>query len=74
MKLKTPAELKLHKANETIGFFRSTQIVRRFDGLHELQGGTQDDRSVIHAWCSQFATDLVFADSSEILRSPAESL
>jgi len=70
MKLKTRQQLNLHKTDETIGFFQSTQLVRRFDGLHELRGGTKKDRSTIRRWCGLCAPDIIFADELTFLFPP----
>ena len=65
MKLKTPAELHLSKISETIGFLGSTELVRRYDGVHELVGGTELSRAIARVWCEFFAPEIVFADSVE---------
>jgi hypothetical protein len=68
MKLKTPEELNLHKTGEIIGFFRRTQLVRRFDGLHEIKGGTRKDQTLIRNWCAVNAPEIIFADEMELFR------
>lgn len=68
MKLKTPAELNLHKTDEIIGFLGSTELVRRHNGVHELVGGTLNERMIARLWCECFAPDVIFADSEEFSR------
>jgi len=74
MKLKTPAELNLHKTDEIIGFLGSTQLVRRHNGIHELIGGTLSERMVARLWCECFAPDMGFADSYEFSRLQAAGI
>jgi hypothetical protein len=62
MKLKPSAQLNLHKTNEIIGCFGSTQLVRRYDGYHEFIGGKVKGRATARGWCSHFAPEIAFAD------------
>ena len=61
MELKTPTELDLSKTNETIGFLGATELIRRYDGVHELVGGTELSRAIARVWCEFFAPEIVFA-------------
>lgn len=61
MKLKTPAELKLKKTDEIIGFLGRTKLIRRRNGRHELSGGTYESQDVAFKWCQRFAPGIRFA-------------
>ena len=63
MKIK---KLRLRPAlDEIIGHFGQVQLVKKYDGQHELVGGTEDQRRRVRQWCDQFASFLVFVDGIE---------
>lgn len=67
MKLKTPAELKLEKTDEVIGFLGQTKLIRRHNGLHELSGGSYESQAIAFAWCRRFAPEIRFATPGKII-------
>lgn len=69
MKLKTPKQLHLRKTNEVVGFFRSTKIVRRYDGLHILRNGNREDCETIRNWCRCFSPMILFAEDIQVARN-----
>lgn len=64
MKIKKYHWSSLEKTSETLAFFGKAKLIRKFDGRHELVGGTAEDRTTARKWCSLFAPDVVFSDSS----------
>ena len=67
MKLTTPYDLDSNEATEIVGFFGTTELVRRADGTHELSGGIPTDRLIARVWCALFAPEIEFSDSWEEL-------
>ncbi len=65
MKRKKTINFHLRKTNETLGFFGRAQLVRRFDGHHELTGGTLNERAIAREWCLRFAPEVVFAEPGQ---------
>ena len=52
----------------TIAWFGPANLVKHFDGHHELIGGTPDDRATAAEWCSLFAPDVVFSGMPRKIR------
>ena len=65
MKIKKYHWFSLEKTSETLAFFGKAKLIRKFDGRHELIGGTAEDRTTAREWCSLFAPEVVFNDSSQ---------
>jgi hypothetical protein len=61
MKLKTPAELKLEKTDEIVGFLGRTKLIRHRNGLNELSGGTYKSQAIAFEWCRRFAPEIRFS-------------
>ena len=53
--------------DEIIGHFGHVQLVRKYDGRHELLGGTEDERLRVRQWCDRFASFLVFIEIEEVV-------
>jgi len=64
MRIKKYHWFTLENAGETLAFFGKARLIRKFDGRHELIGGTANDRATAREWCSLFAPDVVFSDAS----------
>ncbi len=46
-----------------IAAFGTARLVKKFDGRHELIGGTADDHVAAREWCSLFAHEVVFTST-----------
>lgn len=63
MKGKRTINLNLAKMNETLALLGKTRLIRRHDGLHELVGGTPEQRARAREWCEDFAPAILFTES-----------
>ena len=62
MKIKK-ALLNLAKAEETVGCFAETTLVRHYDGKHVPVGGSEVERAKARNWCEHFALKIKFSVS-----------
>ena len=54
--------------DEVIGHFGPVKLVCTGDGMHELIGGTLEQRTMVRNWCERNASFVVFATKeTEIL-------
>ena len=65
MKIKKYHWFSLEKTSETLAFFGKAKLIRKFDGKHELVGGSAEHQAIAREWCSRFAPEVVFNDSSQ---------